>query len=574
MNKAYLHILFLLLYTLSVNSQQTLIPDVKGSIPPYELGSFNAFPPVDGVNLDFYHSPKHPLEINGNNTCVTSPKGGVVYVNLDVDPLKEIVYHSCNLVSINKNDNTSLPGWPITLPVNEFIEWSPSIGDITGDSKENIVFTSYNDTVSKVYAYNINGSLVSGFPITFKEIRFIQSLNDVNGNNINEIVVTENETDSTSKLYVIKGDGSILNGFPYAVNQVVATHAAVGDINNNGNTNIVFATANQLHAIDKLGNQLSGFPYQLSHTNELFSYSSPILVDLDHDFFHEIIIGSHNDDNGFLNVIDSYGAQKTGWPQQTANWIYASALPIDMNNDNTYEIAIGDFNQSNSPKSSLYVFDNNGNRIDSAGGLYGITAISAIDINNDNYPELFVNGNMEYNLESHYYGLDNNLNMIDNWRFTTIGNTLFSPLVFGDLNNTSLTSAVTVSKEKSASNNFLNIWESSLLYDDLQNQHPFFLINKKHNGYIPNQFTTDISNDVTQKDDINIYPNPTNGAFIVESISLIQHIEILNYNGKLLISQSGSSKRSKVDVNHLLNGAYVIKIRTDKGYYYRKLIKH
>lgn len=56
-----------------------------------------------------------------------------------------------------------LPGWQGGKTVGGFIAGSPSVGDITGDGKPNIVAAASD---KRLYAWHLNGQLVSGFPMT------------------------------------------------------------------------------------------------------------------------------------------------------------------------------------------------------------------------------------------------------------------------------------------------------------------------------------------------------------------------------------------------------------------------
>src|SRR5690606_39269980 len=60
-----------------------------------------------------------------------------------------------------------LPGWGGGKQVGGTVTVSPSIGNISGDSRPEIVVIASD---KKVYAWHTNGSPVSGFPMTPRDL--------------------------------------------------------------------------------------------------------------------------------------------------------------------------------------------------------------------------------------------------------------------------------------------------------------------------------------------------------------------------------------------------------------------
>jgi len=99
---------------------------------------------------------------------------------------------------------------------------------------------------------------------------------------------------------------------------------------------------------------------------------------------------------------------------------------------------------------------------------------------------------------------------------------------------------------------------------------------------------SDISNRVTetitvgiremsQSEDIVLYPNPTTGELRVMSEELrIERVEIFDVYGRKLSSNHLiiSSSHQKIDISHLTSGIYFIKIETDNGSVTKKIIKN
>ncbi|HXD93994.1 MAG TPA: T9SS type A sorting domain-containing protein [Bacteroidia bacterium] len=70
----------------------------------------------------------------------------------------------------------------------------------------------------------------------------------------------------------------------------------------------------------------------------------------------------------------------------------------------------------------------------------------------------------------------------------------------------------------------------------------------------------------------NIYPNPSNGNFIIETnLSEKQTVQILDVTGKLILQQTINSK-TIIDASSLDNGIYFVQINTSDGLFTKKII--
>ena len=73
---------------------------------------------------------------------------------------------------------------------------------------------------------------------------------------------------------------------------------------------------------------------------------------------------------------------------------------------------------------------------------------------------------------------------------------------------------------------------------------------------------------------INIYPNPTNSLFKIESSSAkIESIRIFNLEGKLICEQLNLGVMAEFDAETWSEGVYWIEIETEKGLLHEKLLK-
>jgi hypothetical protein len=75
--------------------------------------------------------------------------------------------------------------------------------------------------------------------------------------------------------------------------------------------------------------------------------------------------------------------------------------------------------------------------------------------------------------------------------------------------------------------------------------------------------------------DIAVFPNPSNGIYFVKlnEQTAINHYQIFNQEGKLILENSTSSEEFKIDLTNQPKGIYFLEVKTDKGSLTKKLVK-
>lgn len=147
-------------------------------------------------------------------------------------------------------DGTSLPGWEGGVPTDGSIATSPAIGDIAGDDKPEIVALGMD---RKLYAWNLDGSRVAGFPMTPADHfngtqQFNHGANPILADYIPgdggkmEILFAQSWI-----ITIVDGDGTQIttNNFPndnkpfYYLEGLLANSPSVGDVDGDGQLELV-----------------------------------------------------------------------------------------------------------------------------------------------------------------------------------------------------------------------------------------------------------------------------------------------------------------------------------------------
>jgi len=96
------------------------------------------------------------------------------------------------------------------------------------------------------------------------------------------------------------------------------------------------------------------------------------------------------------------------------------------------------------------------------------------------------------------------------------------------------------------------------------------------NFILPGEYTLGIGKDLNVKaweNEIEIYPNPTNGELRIENGGWINTIKVYDISGKEIILNSQFSILNSIDVSHLPSGVYILEIVAKENKIHKKFIK-
>uniref|UniRef100_A0A7C4GDJ7 VCBS repeat-containing protein n=1 Tax=candidate division WOR-3 bacterium TaxID=2052148 RepID=A0A7C4GDJ7_UNCW3 len=212
-----------------------------------------------------------------------------------------------------------------------------------------------------VAVFDEGGNAKPGWPFTgLVSGNFSDSptLADLNGDETLEVIVGERDY-PVGHLHVLTHRGTRYPGaWPCSLDHVPAMGAAVGDINLDGQPEIVYGSYNSLYVFRRDGTLLPGWP-QTTPNGGYFSYQSPALADVDGDDTLEIVVAEHRDGSGTY-VFRHDGTIQSGWPYRFARWSYCPPTVCDLYGNGGLKVICGQSGVVSSPAAVLYAFDGSG----------------------------------------------------------------------------------------------------------------------------------------------------------------------------------------------------------------------
>lgn len=207
--------------------------------------------------------------------------------DLDWDSDLEIVYCGTDSrVYVWQEDGTALPGWPFDAPE---LVGPPAVADIDGDDTLEIVAATYQGPVGpdsfQVYAWEASGSVIPGFPVWTSGVnKSAPAIGDIDLDGDQEIIIVSYHSSNSDFVYAFDGSGNLEPGWPVRADYVRLSSPALGDIDGDDDLEVLVGgydpglTREKLFAYHHDGMPVSGWPRLLDHPGASGNINSSVIV--------------------------------------------------------------------------------------------------------------------------------------------------------------------------------------------------------------------------------------------------------------------------------------------------------
>ncbi|MCJ7497979.1 MAG: T9SS type A sorting domain-containing protein, partial [candidate division Zixibacteria bacterium] len=187
----------------------------------------------------------------------------------------------------------------------------------------------------EIYAWDIEGNILSGFPVSVGDIRSGPALGDIDADGYLEIVFG-----GDNKVYAYNYNGALATNFPFIIDRVepagaISSTPILGDLNGDGNVEIIFGLKDGLvFALQGDGSRFTRFPLALSGEvlssgivlNDSIEIYNGIIIYMKRNLFFKTGDGLVY---GFsLDFHNTDGNEKTPWLMYGYNAGHTSSLSL------------------------------------------------------------------------------------------------------------------------------------------------------------------------------------------------------------------------------------------------------
>ncbi len=271
--------------------------------------------------------------------------------NLEMTSSEKGYFHSA-LPPVNDDTPPLLANWVDSTGAPMLA--SPKFADLTGDGVDEIVLATYGIDnpygEGWLHAWDGSGVELPGFPVyMIGAAPGTPALGDLDGDGNIEIV-----QGTWNFLYVFNADGSAFPGWPKS--KYITQAAALRDLDADGDLEIIVPSSGSMEVYDHDGTGFPGFPVTVEH-----DLTAAAVGDLDGDGDLEIVSGSFVPSGSPSDNVYAWhhdGTAVAGFPVSTAGSVKAPPALADLDSDGTVEIIADCWNQSGTDL--LYVWNSNG----------------------------------------------------------------------------------------------------------------------------------------------------------------------------------------------------------------------
>lgn len=304
--------------------------------------------------------------------------------------------------------------WQLNFPIaSSIIKGGNAIIDLDGDGGNEIIYSAYD---SLLHAINANGNDIDGFPVSLGYIaEATPSVGDIDNDGDLEIVVGSLDRN----IYVVQHDGS--SQVIHTAAGFILAPANLYDLDGDGDLEIVSVSTNaELAVMHHDGTPLENFPMTLDGNMTV----GASIGDINADGNLNIVVGTWGDQ---LHAINLDGTEPTGFPVILEDRVRSAPTlaNIDGSSDGSLEILFG------SDANKLHAYDGAGNELwfvtSAAQNIQADPGVA--DMDGDGDLEIFVGG-----LDRLVYGVDHTGTFLEGWPVGT-GGAIYSAPALADIDN-------------------------------------------------------------------------------------------------------------------------------------------
>jgi hypothetical protein len=248
-------------------------------------------------------------------------------------------------------DGSVLPGWPASSgQLGDPERHTAAIADLDGDGDPEIISVSGQthgaDYTVYLLAYHHDGSPVAGFPVSF--IGFVDTfpvVGDVDGDGQVEIIVVAQVYPTPHRVRIYRPNGTLKRTIALAGFIPYGSAPALADLDGDGRPEIIVQTDTTLEVFYGDGRRFPGWPVRWTDT--WMGNSGPVVGDVDGDRAQEIVVTTTPMGSSQIGLLRAYNTDGTNVPHfpKTLNLGFGAVPAIaDLDRDGRNEIvACGDF---------------------------------------------------------------------------------------------------------------------------------------------------------------------------------------------------------------------------------------
>ena len=288
---------------------------------------------------------------------------------------REIIYSTdIGYLHVVREDESEPEPFPIDFG-NQIHSGVPVLSDFDDDGELEIILNTYSsnpdslNTSALLHVIKRNGDELENWPVEYPRGSGSSPVSgDINNDGNPDIVIGNSRyLENYAQIWAWECDGSVVEGFPFGNFHTIGGSPSLADIDGDGGLEIIFwaAVADEnmagVYVLNGNGEILDGFPVECvpGHPE-----GNPVIADINGDDNPEIVFGSFNPDSeGRIYAWTMDGEVLESFPIRLDNSVIGSALLADMSGDGTTDI-IAALSPVEGNHGLISAWDSNGNVLD------------------------------------------------------------------------------------------------------------------------------------------------------------------------------------------------------------------